>query len=195
MARPLRIKLVTVGASWGGIEASSTLFSALPADFPVPIVFVQHQRMSSEDRLARLLARKTVLKVVSIEHGMTMQPGSLYIAPAGYHTLMESDGTLALSLHWPVHYSRPSIDELFITAGDVFGRSVAAVLLTGANEDGAVGMRHIAMRGGITVAQDPATAEAPVMPAAAIDAGGVGNILPLEDIADFLIENAFGLEG
>lgn len=195
MARPQRIKLVTVGASWGGIEASSTLFSALPADFPVPVVFVQHQRMSSEDRLARLLASKTALKVVSIEHGMGMQPGALYIAPAGYHTLVERDGTLSLGLHWPVHYSRPSIDELFITAGDVFGRSVMAVLLTGANEDGAVGMRHIARRGGITVVQDPATAEAPVMPVAAIEAGGAGYVLPLEDIADFLIENAFGLEG
>ena len=195
MARPLRIKLVTVGASWGGIEASSKLFSALPANFPVPVVFVQHQRMSSEDRLARLLARKTALKVVSIEHGMHLEPGTLYIAPAGYHTLVENDGSVALSLHWPVSYSRPSIDELFITAGDVFGRSAMAVLLTGANEDGAVGMCHIARRGGITVAQDPATAEAPVMPAAAIEAGGAGYVMPLEEIADFLIENAFGLEG
>lgn len=195
MARPLRIKLVTVGASWGGIEASSKLFSALPANFPAPVVFVQHQRMSSEDRLARLLASKTALKVVSIEHGMGMQPGALYIAPAGYHTLVDGDGTLSLSLHWPVHYSRPSIDELFITAGDAFGRSVMAVLLTGANEDGAVGMRHITRRGGITVVQDPATAEAPVMPMAAIEAGGSGHVLPLDDIAGFLIENAFGLEG
>lgn len=195
MARPLRIKLVVVGASWGGIEASSQLFSALPQNFPVPVVFVQHQRMSSEDRLARLLARKTALKVVSIEQGMHMKPGSLYIAPAGYHTLVDSDASLSLGLHWPVHYSRPSIDELFISAGDVFGRSVIGVLLTGANEDGAAGMRHIARRGGITVVQDPATAEAPVMPSAAIAAGGAEYILSLEAIAEFLIENVFGLEG
>lgn len=193
MAGPLRIRIVVIGASWGGIEAASQILAALPFDLPVPIVLVQHQRISVANRLARLFAAKTRLEVVAAEHGMTLEPGKLYVAPPGYHTMIEPDGSLALGLHWPVHYSRPAIDELFFTAADCYGRGTLAVLLTGANEDGAAGMAYIARRGGITVVQDPATAEAPVMPESAIKAGGAQHVLPLADIAQFISEHVRGL--
>lgn len=193
MAAPLRIRIVVVGASWGGIEAATKVFSVLPANFPVPVVFVQHQRVSAENRLAQLLSSRTALRVLTPSHGEKLQPGTLYVAPPGYHALIEQTDVLALGMHWPVHYCRPAIDELFFSAGHIYGRGTLGVLLTGANEDGAEGLRYISRRGGITVVQDPGTAEAPVMPQAAIALGGAQYVVPLQDIGKFLNDNTFGL--
>lgn len=194
VTRPLRIKIVVVGASWGGIEAATQIFSALPETLPVPVVLVQHQRISVHNRLAKLFETKAKLKVVAPEQGELLEPGRLYVAPPGYHTMIDEGGHIALGLHRPVLYCRPAIDELFFSAGQIYGRSTLAVLLTGANEDGAAGMRYIKQRGGMTVVQDPATAEAPVMPESAIKMGGVQHVVPLANMADFICEQVFGLQ-
>lgn len=192
MSRLLRFKIVVVGASWGGIDAATRIFSELPKNFPVPIVLVQHQRAAVRNRLASLFASKISLKVVAPEHGTELEPGGLFVAPPGYHCLVEKGGSLALALYRPVHYCRPAIDELFFSAGYVYGRGVMAVLLTGANEDGATGMQYIKRRGGMTVAQDPADSESPIMPQSAIDMGGVDEVLPLADVASFISDQVFG---
>ena len=93
-----------------------------------------------------------------------------------------------LSVDEMVHYSRPSIDVLFESAADAYGSSLIGVILTGANDDGAAGAKRIKSRGGLVVAQDPKTAEAPMMPQAAIDTGAVDQILPLDQIGPFLVE-------
>lgn len=193
MISPLRIRIVVAGASWGGIEAATQVFAALPADFPAPVVLVQHQRISAENRLAELLSSRTPLRVVTPQHGEKLQPGTLYVAPPGYHALIEETDVLALGMHWPVHYCRPAIDELFFSAGQIYGRGTLGLILTGANEDGAEGIRYISRRGGVTVVQDPATAEAPIMPKAAIALGGAQYVVPLQDIGQFLNDNTFGL--
>lgn len=182
------IRAVVIGASWGGVNASIKVLSALDATFPVPLFLAQHQRYESESRLARVLETRTRMRVVAPEDKQPVLPGVIYVSPPGYHMLVDRADTIALSCHWPVHYSRPSIDELFFSAGHVYGAGTLAVLLTGANEDGAEGIRYIHQRGGITVAQDPSTAEAPVMPESAIRTGCVDYILPLDEIGPFLRE-------
>ncbi|MDF1630238.1 MAG: chemotaxis protein CheB [Alcanivoracaceae bacterium] len=182
------IRAVVIGASWGGVNASIKVLSALDSSFPVPLFLAQHQRYESESRLARVLETRTQMRVVAPEDKEPVLPGVIYVSPPGYHMMVDGNATIALSCHWPVHYSRPSIDELFFSAGHVYGGGLLAVLLTGANEDGAEGIRYIHQRGGITIAQDPATAEAPVMPESAIRTGCVDYILPLDEIGPFLRE-------
>lgn len=188
-----RIQAVVLGASWGGIEASIQVLSRLPANLPVPVFLAQHLRVSTENRLPRVLGQKVDIDVVSPDDKTAICPSRVFVAPPGYHMLVENSEELSLAMYWPVHYSRPSIDELFFSAGHVYGGGTLAVLLTGANEDGAAGMEYIARRGGITVAQNPLTAEAPVMPQSAIDTGCVQHVLDVEQIGDFVVEQVFGL--
>lgn len=186
MAQTPRDRLLVIGASWGGVTALTRILSELPATFPAPIVVVQHQRMDSEDRLAAVLRRHSTLPVVSPEHGEKLRAGTVFVAPAGFHTLIDASGSLVFALHAPVHYSRPAIDELFISAAMVFGDALVALLLTGANEDGAEGLLYARRRGAVTVVQDPASAEAPTMPQAAIDRGAAMHVVRLEHIAEFI---------
>ena len=109
-------------------------------------------------------------------------------APANYHMLVEKDGAIALTVDERVNWSRPSIDVLFESAARVWGKSLIAVILTGANADGAKGMQAVWKAGGHTIAQDPASARIPVMPQAAIDTGAVDEVLRLEEIGPRLAD-------
>jgi len=188
-----RIQAVVLGASWGGIEASIKVLERLPANLPVPVFLAQHLRVSTENRLPKVLGQKVEIDVVSPEDKTDICPSRVFVAPPGYHMLVEDKSQVGLAMYWPVHYSRPSIDELFFSAGHVYGDGTLAVLLTGANEDGAAGIEYIARRGGVTVVQNPQTAEAPVMPQSAIDTGCVQHVLDVERIGDFSVEHVFGL--
>ncbi|MCK0536313.1 chemotaxis protein CheB [Alcanivorax quisquiliarum] len=189
-----RIKAVVMGASWGGLEAYSTVLSRLPATLPVPVLLVQHQHPTAGDKLPWLLDTRTAMRVMRAMDKAALEPGCVYVAPPGYHMLVDNDHTLCYSLAPPVNYSRPSIDELFFSAGHVYGRGLLSVILTGANDDGAAGTRYIKQRGGITVAQSPQTAEAVIMPQAAIDTGCVDWTGDLVQIGDFVVEQVFGLQ-
>jgi two-component system, chemotaxis family, protein-glutamate methylesterase/glutaminase len=189
-----RIKAVVMGASWGGLEAYTAVLGRLPATLPVPVLLVQHQHPTAGDKLPWLLDTRTAMRVMSAQDKTALEPGCVYVAPPGYHMLVDSDHTVCYSLAAPVNYSRPSIDELFYSAGHVYGHGLLAVILTGANEDGAAGIKYIKQRGGITVAQSPLTAEAQVMPQSAIDTGCVDWVRDLPDIGDFVVEQVFGLQ-
>ena len=177
---------VVVGASTGGLRALQTILGALPGDFPGAFLIVQHRKASAEDLLSSLLRRVCLLPVLTARDKTPIYPGHVYVAPANYHLLVESDQYLSLSVDARVSYARPSIDVLFETAAEVYGQCLVAVLLTGANHDGTAGMRKVSACGGLTIAQDPATAEASTMPQSAIDAGVVDHMLLLEEIADFI---------
>ncbi|QJX01636.1 response regulator [Alcanivorax sp. IO_7] len=155
-------------------------------------MLVQHQNASSDNRLAWLLQKYTRLPVVAPEDKERIRPGHVYVAPPGYHMLVDADHTIALTIYRPVHFSRPSIDELFFSAGHVYGRQVLGVILTGANEDGSEGLDYIRRRGGPTLAQSPQSSEAPAMPEAAIAKGAVETILDLERIGPYLAESLVG---
>jgi len=179
-------KAVVVGASAGGMDAISKLLSALPASFPLPIVVVQHLHPSSGGYLVEHFERICVLPVREPEDKEEIQSGTIYLAPANYHLLIETDETFSLSIDERVSHSRPSIDVLFESAAIAWGGRVIGVLLTGANSDGASGLCLIKSYGGLALVQDPATAGYPVMPQAAIDAGCADQILSIEGIAQFL---------
>lgn len=159
---------VAIGASAGGLEAVSTILSALPPDFGPAVLVVIHVPPRQPSLLAELLGRRCALAVHEPDDKEPMLGGQVYLAPPDYHLLVERDRVLALSRDESVNYSRPSIDVLFESvAGSLAARSVG-VLLTGASADGARGLRAIAIAGGLTAAQDPETAYVATMPRAAL---------------------------
>ncbi|HEX8618098.1 MAG TPA: chemotaxis protein CheB [Thermoanaerobaculia bacterium] len=180
-------QLVAIGCSMGGMAALQTIFSTLPRDFPLPITVVQHRYRTSNEGLPAFLRRHSKLNVVDTTDKEWMKPGTVYLAPANYHLLVER-GELSLSVDEAVAYSRPSVDVMFESAADAYGSGVVGVVLTGANSDGARGAVRIKKRGGFVIVQDPATAEAPSMPQSAVDATRVDRILPLDRIGPFLVE-------
>lgn len=180
-------EIIVVGASWGGLAAIRTILGALPESFDIPMVVVQHRHRDSDSRLGRYITRHTLMPVCDVEDKMPVEPGRLYVAPPDYHTLVEH-GHLALSTDAPVRYSRPSIDVMLMSAAAAYGHRTVGVILTGANADGALGLRRVADVGGLPVVQDPATAEVSAMPEAAIEAVPQARVFPLDRMAGFLAE-------
>lgn len=178
------IRLIVVGVSAGGLSALRTLVAALPADFAIPLAVVQHRSRDSE-LLCELLQECAPLQVAEVNDKQPIQPGHVYVGPPDYHLLVEP-GYFALSTDEPVRFSRPSIDVMFRSAADTYGPDVVGVVLTGANADGARGLRSIVDRGGYAVVQDPATAEVSVMPQHALQAVPEACVLPLDGIGPHL---------
>ena len=177
--------LIVVGGSWGGMSAVGRLIEDLPADFPVPVVLVLHRGPDSGDALSGILDRGTALRVREAEDKAELRAGFVHVAPPGYHLLVER-GSLALSTDAAVHYSRPSIDVTFESAAEAYEHRAVGVILTGDNEDGAAGLAEIGRYGGVTIVEDPETAERPVMPRAAIAKVRPDAVLPLERIGPTL---------
>ncbi len=182
-----RYSIAVIGTSWGGLAALTELLGALPADFSVPIAVVQHRSKESEQLLPRLLQDATDLTVCEMDDKDPLVPGTVHLAPANYHALIDT-GLVTLSVEDPVRFSRPSIDLLFISAADTYRAGTIGIVLTGANEDGSRGLDHIVKRGGLALVQDPKTAEIPIMPAAAIKLVPSAEVLSLAGIASRLIE-------
>ena len=179
--------VVAIGTSWGGLAALTKLLGGLPPDFGIPVVVVQHRSPDSERLLSQLLQDATDLRVREIEDKDELIPGTVHLAPANYHVLIE-EGYASLTVEEPVRFSRPSIDVMLTSASDTYGAGVIGVVLTGANEDGARGLAHILKRGGRALVQEPKTAEIPIMPAAAVRAVPTAEVLPLDALVSRLIE-------
>ena len=182
----LAYEIVVVGCSLGGLQALEVILDGMPRDFPLPIAVVQHRHQASNETLPSHLRRFSRLPVVDVEDKQWIRPGTVYLAPANYHLLVER-GEFSLSIDEKVRHSRPSVDVLFQSAADAYGDRTIAVVLTGANNDGARGVQRVKSRGGLVVVQDPDTAEAPQMPRAAIEAVAVDQILRLDQIASYLV--------
>ena len=179
-------ELIALGGSWGGMRAFTEVLGALPADFDLPLVLTQHRPSTSDDELMESMLRRSCrLEVVTPSDKEPIRPGRVYVAPADYHLMVER-GHLSLTTDPVVQFARPSIDVMFESVAECYGERAVGVLLTGVNADGADGLARIAAAGGFTVAQDPATAEQPEMPAAAIARGAARRVLPLERIGPFL---------
>ena len=179
---------VVIGASAGAVEALSKILPALPADFPRPILLVVHVPPDRKNLLAPLFQSKCRMTVREADDKEPALPGVIYFAPPDYHLLVESDGTLSLSADEPIQYSRPSIDVLFESAADAYGTALVGVVLTGANADGAKGLKAVADAGGTAIVEDPATAYSEAMPLAAIRACPSARILALPAIATYLMK-------
>lgn len=175
-----------IGVSSGGMQALKMLLGELPADFPLPILIVQHISSDAGDGLARLLDELCAIRVKEADEQDKILAGTVYLAPANYHLLVEQGGTLALSADPPVSYARPSIDVLFESAAAAYGPALIGVILTGANFDGSQGLKMLKQAGGVAIVQDPADAAARQMPMAALAATAVDHLLPLAEIASQL---------
>jgi two-component system, chemotaxis family, protein-glutamate methylesterase/glutaminase len=179
-------KLVVVGASWGGLEAIGAFLGPLPREFEVPSAIAQHRGPEFlPGGLPAALARSTSRRVTEAADKDAIEPGHVYLAPADYHLLVQR-GSFALSVDERVQYARPSVDVLFESAADAYGDDLVAVVLTGANEDGAAGARAVKESGGKVVVQDPSTAERRDMPDAALRAVRPDAILPAEEIGPWI---------
>ncbi len=178
-------KLIVVGTSTGGLNALQVLLPALPQELRCAVVVVQHRGKEPGSQLRDFLQRSSPLPVKEPEDKEPITGGQIYLAPRDYHLLVER-GNFALSTDAPVLFARPSIDVLFESAADAYGEKVIGVILTGANADGARGLAKIKSAGGTAVVQEPASAQAPAMPEAAIAAGQIDRVLPLKEIGLFL---------
>jgi two-component system chemotaxis response regulator CheB len=182
----MQYDLIVIGASWGGLNAVGEILSALPEELGCAVVVAQHRRGETpEGGLAALLALRTRLPVADVEDKSPIESGRVYLAPPDYHLLIE-EGYFALSVDERVNYARPSIDVLFQSAADAYRERVVGVILTGSNQDGAVGLARIKSLGGVAVVQDPRSAERHEMPSAALAATHADAVLPLAEIGPFL---------
>jgi two-component system chemotaxis response regulator CheB len=180
-------KAVVIGVSAGGFEALKILLPALPADFPLPMAIAQHRSEPSNGFMAAYLNQMSRIAVSEAEDKEPLCAGHAYLALAGYHLLIESGFSFSLSVDPRVNHCCPSIDVLFESAADVFAESLIGIVRTGANADGAQGLKAIKARGRLAVVQDPRTAEAIFMPRAALEATAVDHIVDLERIAPLLM--------
>lgn len=191
----LAYKAVVMGASAGGMQALKTIIAALPSSFPLPVAVVQHIGEHRESILADYLSRLSALSVKEAEDKEPFCAGQVYLAPPGYHLLIEPDKTFSLSVDPCVNYSCPSIDVLFESAADAFGNSLIGVVLTGANADGSHGLKAIKANGGLVIVQNPETAEARAMPQAAARAVQTDYIVELEKVAPLLVQLSAAHQG
>jgi two-component system, chemotaxis family, protein-glutamate methylesterase/glutaminase len=182
------VDVVALAASRGGIHALSQVLASLPADFPSAIVIVQHLDPHAPSLLSQVLKWATPLIVKQAKDGEQLQPSTVYVAPPDWHVLMTQNGTLTLSQSQPIQFSRPSADVLFHSIAENVGERAIAVILTGTGKDGAAGIEHVKQQGGITIAQDQATAEFFDMPNAAIATHAVDFVLPLDQIPVTLVK-------
>jgi two-component system chemotaxis response regulator CheB len=158
---------VVIGGSAGAFDILRRIVHELPPSLPCPVIIVVHLPPHSSG-LAQVFGIETALPVKQAEDKEPIEAGTIYIAPPGYHLLIESHRTFALSADPPVHFSRPAIDVLFEAARDVYGSNLIGVLLSGASEDGAAGLHEVHLAGGITIVQVPESADSSIMPAAAL---------------------------
>lgn len=177
--------IVVIGASFGGVEALEEVLRGLNSPFTLPVAIVLHRSPESGPLLKSVLQKHTDLRVIEPHDKERLEPGAVYVAPAGYHMLVE-DGHAALSTEGPVAYARPSVDVLFESAADSYAENTVAVILTGQNTDGAKGAARIKRRGGKVIVQNPETSASRSMPDAVIKTTGVDHIVELEEVAPML---------
>jgi two-component system, chemotaxis family, protein-glutamate methylesterase/glutaminase len=182
-------RIVAVGASAGGLHALRAVVAALPADFPLPVVIVQHRARESE-HLCELLQECSRVPVTEVVDKQDVEAG-VFVGPPDYHLLLDR-GAFSLSVDDPVRYSRPSLDVMFEAVADEYGDGAIGIVLTGANADGSRGLRRIVDRGGVAIVQEPESAEVRVMPRHAAAAVPEAVVLPLEEIGARVVALASG---
>jgi two-component system chemotaxis response regulator CheB len=183
----MRYEAIVIGVSSGGMNAMKVMFSLLPKDFNTPIIIVQHIGAHSDNLWVRLLNDKSNLPIKEADEKEKIENGKVYIAPPNYHLLIEKDRTFSLTVDKYVNYSRPSIDVLFESAAEVYAGKLIGVILTGSNNDGTNGIKRVKECGGLTIIQNPETAESAFMPKSAIAAIKPDYVLSLEGISELLI--------
>lgn len=177
--------LIVIGASLGGLKTLQAIVKMLKKEFTIPVAVVIHRKHEESSELVNLLQNFTKQTVVEPEDKMKIEPGSIYIAPMGYHLLVDDDLFL-LSIDAPVHYARPSIDVLFDSAAFSKKEKLVGILLSGSGADGVMGLTEVKKSGGHTIVQDPKTAETEILLQAALDRMTPDAVLSPNEMAFYL---------
>ena len=178
-------RVLIVGGSAGSLDALLKIFPNLDNN-SFAIVIVLHRKNAEDTTLEELIAVKSHIPVMEVEDKTALLPGYIYIAPSDYHLLFEKSELLSLDASEKINYSRPSIDVAFESAAEVYGPSLTGILLSGANADGTVGIKAINEQGGLTIVQDPNTADVPFMPNHAIQHANPDFIFNIEEMLNFI---------
>jgi two-component system, chemotaxis family, protein-glutamate methylesterase/glutaminase len=181
-----RTEAVVIGASAGGVLALSEVLPALPAALKAAVFAVLHLPRDRPSLLVEVFSRKCALAVCEAQDKEPVASGTVYFAPTNYHLLIDQGPQLALSADELVHHSRPSIDVLFESAAEVYRERLLGIILTGASEDGASGLEAVHDAGGLTVIQEPQTAQSSLMVLAALQRRPPDLVLSLAEIAALL---------
>lgn len=179
---------IVIGVSAGGFEVIKKVVSSLPKDFSIPVIIVQHIGDFSRNEWVEIFNKQSPIRVKEAEEKEKIMGGIVYLAPPNYHLLVEVDRTFTLTIDERVNHARPSIDVLFETAAYAYGPALVGIIGTGGNADGAKGLRWIKEMGGMTIVQDPKTAEVENMPVNAIKMAAPHMILNVDQIIQYIIE-------
>jgi len=180
-------KLIVIGGSSGSLQVILQILGNISSDYPIAILLIVHRGNSSDSALLDLLILKSRIPAREVEEKDKIAPHCVYLAPADYHVLIEKDETFTLDYSEKLNFSRPSIDVSFISAAQVYGKRLTGILLSGANEDGAEGLKEIKERGGHTIVQDPEDAVVDYMPNQARQKSRIDEVLNTEGIRHYLI--------
>jgi two-component system chemotaxis response regulator CheB len=181
-------KAVVIGGSAGSFQVIGKILGRIPDDFALPIIICSHRLKHVKSGFVEALTTKSIKKVEEPEDKISIKRGKVYLAPANYHLSVELGNYFALSTEEMVNNSRPAIDITLETAAYVYKEKLIGILLTGANKDGALGMKKIGEHGGMTIVQDPAESFIDTMPQAAIKIARINYVLQVEQIINFLIQ-------
>ncbi|MBC8548236.1 MAG: chemotaxis protein CheB [Candidatus Brocadiales bacterium] len=186
MTKKQKYKVIVIGVSTGGSKALKAILSVLPSEFALTVIIVMHRHKDTDGYLELSLDNECKMHVKQADEKEEIKAGVVYVAPPNYHLLIEDDGTFSMSVEGAVNYARPSVDVVFESAAEVYGKGLIGVILTGANKDGSLGLKKIKALGGLAIVQTPETSEAAEMPRAAIAAVKPDYVLPLDEIGPLL---------
>lgn len=178
-------KAVVIGGSAGSFQVMVKLLSSIPADFPLPIIIASHRLKHIKSGFVEALSLKSIKKIEEPEDKESIKKGRVYLAPANYHLSVELGNTFSLSTEEMVNNSRPAIDITFETCAYLYKEKLIGILLTGANKDGALGMKAVKDYGGLTIVQDPLECAMDTMPRAAMNATQIDHVLKVQELITF----------
>jgi len=180
-----KFELLVIGGSAGSLSMFLKIIPFLKATMKLAVIVVFHRKQTDDNMLVEVLSTKTEFEVKEADDKDEIRPGVIYLAPAEYHLLIEKERTLSLDVSEKVHFSRPSIDVTFETAADVYGTSLACMLLSGANADGVEGLQIASRAGSYIIVQDPQSAEVPFMPQQAVDTVSLDLLIHPNNLEEF----------
>ncbi|WP_234735907.1 chemotaxis protein CheB [Tellurirhabdus bombi] len=179
--------VIIIGGSAGSLSPLTTILKAFPDHYCFSIIIVLHRMKNVVSEMDRILSMsRKGMKISEPDDKSPIREGCVYLAPQNYHLLIEEDRTFSLDYSELINYSRPSIDLTFECVANVYGKNAVAILLSGANNDGTAGMKHIIDKGGTALVQHPDSAEYATMPRAAMEKNAAAKVLRPEEIVDFL---------
>jgi len=179
-------KAVIIGGSAGSFQVITRILSSLPANFPLPVLLSLHRLKHVRSGFVEALSIKSTIPVIEPFDKDQIKPGRAYLAPANYHMFIELGNKIALSTESPVNHSRPSIDLSFVTAAQAYREKLVGIILSGANKDGAFGLKKINDYGGVTIVQDPEECQVKTMTESALKLTKVDHVLKTDQIIQFL---------